>query len=83
MNILWLTSWYPNRISPFDGDFIQRHAHAVASRIPLTVIYVAQYGELIPVSNDEIVITNNGNLGRDRGPLLTAAGWEGTTGRCN
>ena len=62
MNILWLTSWYPNRISPFDGDFIQRHALAVASCIPLTVIYVAQYGESVPVNKGEIVITNNGNL---------------------
>ncbi len=26
--ILWLTSWYPNRHDPFDGDFIQRHARA-------------------------------------------------------
>ncbi len=28
--ILWLCSWYPNRVDPFDGDFIQRHARAAA-----------------------------------------------------
>jgi hypothetical protein len=29
-NILWLVSWYPNKLKPFDGDFIQRHAKAVS-----------------------------------------------------
>ena len=28
--ILWLASWYPNKLAPFDGDFIQRHAKAAA-----------------------------------------------------
>jgi glycosyltransferase involved in cell wall biosynthesis len=28
--VLWLCSWYPNRIDPFDGDFIQRHARAAS-----------------------------------------------------
>jgi glycosyltransferase involved in cell wall biosynthesis len=27
--ILWLPSWYPSRLTPYDGDFIQRHAQAV------------------------------------------------------
>lgn len=62
MNILWLASWYPNRISPFEGDFIQRHALAVSSYLPLTVIYVAQYGETVPIEKDEVLINNNGNL---------------------
>ena len=30
MKILWLCSWYPNKIKPYDGDFIQRHAQAVS-----------------------------------------------------
>lgn len=62
MNILWLASWYPNRISPYDGDFIQRHALAVSAYLPLTVIYVAQYGESVPVEKNEVLIKNNGNL---------------------
>ena len=30
MKILWLASWYPNLYESFNGDFIQRHAQAVA-----------------------------------------------------
>lgn len=28
--ILWLPSWYPNKITPYVGDFVQRHAQAAA-----------------------------------------------------
>jgi len=38
--ILWLTSWYPNKIHPYDGDFIQRHARAVSGFCEVQVIYV-------------------------------------------
>ncbi|HEX2606032.1 MAG TPA: glycosyltransferase [Flavisolibacter sp.] len=38
--VLWLTSWYPNRNDRFDGDFIQRHAHAAAIDHDIHVIYV-------------------------------------------
>ncbi len=30
LNILFLASWYPNRIEPQNGNFIQRHAEAVS-----------------------------------------------------
>ena len=43
-NILWLVSWYPDEISAYNGDFIQRHALAVAQNAKLTVVYVAQHG---------------------------------------
>ena len=38
--ILWLPSWYPNKIKPFDGDFIQRHAQAAALYNEIYVIKV-------------------------------------------
>lgn len=38
--ILWLPSWYPNQLTPFDGDFIQRHARAAALYRPVRVIHV-------------------------------------------
>jgi glycosyltransferase involved in cell wall biosynthesis len=38
--ILWLASWYPNRLDPFTGDFIQRHARAVAEKEKLYVIFL-------------------------------------------
>src|SRR5215831_6236586 len=37
--ILWLPSWYPNKLTPFDGDFIQRHARAAALYNNIHVIY--------------------------------------------
>ncbi|MBI2730577.1 MAG: glycosyltransferase [Sphingobacteriales bacterium] len=42
MKILWLVSWYPNKISPFNGDFIQRHARAVSLFHDITVIHIAR-----------------------------------------
>ncbi|TDW97545.1 glycosyltransferase [Dinghuibacter silviterrae] len=42
MHTLWLASWYPNRTDPFNGDFVQRHALALAGRAPVTVIHVAK-----------------------------------------
>ena len=40
--ILWLCSWYPDKLDPFNGDFIQRHANAVALYNDIHVIYVAE-----------------------------------------
>jgi glycosyltransferase involved in cell wall biosynthesis len=45
MHILWLASWYPDAYEPFNGDFIQRHAIAVAKIIPINLIHVVQVGE--------------------------------------
>jgi glycosyltransferase involved in cell wall biosynthesis len=61
-HILWLASWYPDEISPYNGDFIQRHAIAVSSHIPITVIYIAQHGPDIEMPVSREIITQNGNL---------------------
>ena len=37
---MWLVSWYPNRLAPFNGDFIKRHAEAVSLYYDVQVIYV-------------------------------------------
>jgi glycosyltransferase involved in cell wall biosynthesis len=37
---LWLASWYPDSRNPFDGDFVQRHANALATQMPVHVICV-------------------------------------------
>lgn len=37
--LIWLASWYPSRTEPYNGDFIQRHAEAVARVIPVVVIH--------------------------------------------
>lgn len=39
--ILWLCSWYPNRLEPFNGDFIQRHARAAALFNDIHVVHLA------------------------------------------
>ncbi|MCX8020200.1 MAG: glycosyltransferase [Chitinophagaceae bacterium] len=40
LRILWLCSWYPSRTSPFDGDFIQRHALAASAKVKIHVIHL-------------------------------------------
>lgn len=47
MKILWLCSWYPNEKAPFDGDFIERHARALAMYQPVDVIHFVQNTELL------------------------------------
>ncbi len=37
---LWLTSWYPNQLDEWNGDFIQRHARAVSLYCNVEVIHV-------------------------------------------
>lgn len=49
--ILWLPSWYPNKIKPYEGDFIQRHAQAAALYNTIYVIKI--------VSDEKGLITNN------------------------
>ena len=62
MRVLWLCSWYPNPLSPFDGDFIQRHAKAVAAYTAVTVFYMAQSGETVNVIKDSLVEKKEDNL---------------------
>ena len=43
MNVLWLASWFPNRVNPTTGDFIERHAKAAAPFVnKLTVIAITK-----------------------------------------
>ena len=30
LNVLFLNSWYPNAVYPFNGNFIQQHARAIS-----------------------------------------------------
>lgn len=38
-NILFLSSWYPGRVNPFNGNFVQRHAKAVSEFCNVTVLH--------------------------------------------
>lgn len=60
--ILWLPSWYPNNLEPYNGDFIQRHAEAVAANLPVKVIYVVRDKRGIITSGVQKETFNEGNL---------------------
>lgn len=60
--VLWLASWYPDEISPYNGDFIQRHALAVSQFMPVTVIYMAQHGPDVEMPAYKTQVKNNGQL---------------------
>ncbi len=40
LHILFLSSWYPSRVLPTNGDFVQKHAEAVATNHQVTLIHV-------------------------------------------
>ena len=61
-NILWLPGWYPNILSPYDGDFIQRHARAVALIQELTVIYVKKDEKGVVTKNVKTISNLQGNV---------------------
>ena len=60
-NVLFLASWYPSKVDPFDGDFIERHAKAISLTNRVFVIYVVKD----PTIKDGAVSVNkqiSGNL---------------------
>jgi len=62
MKILWLASWYPSDLFPFDGDFIQRHARAVSLFCDIEVIYVVKDAEGLYTRDIQETTTHNNRL---------------------
>jgi glycosyltransferase involved in cell wall biosynthesis len=60
--VLWLPSWYPTLLTPFDGDFIQRHARAVAQFIPVHILYIIKDSEGLITRETKIEENTLGNL---------------------
>lgn len=58
LNILFLCGWYPSRVLPTNGDFIQRHAEAVATKNNVTVIHVITDGNINSVEKTSLFINN-------------------------
>ena len=56
-NILFLSSWYPSRIAPTDGNFVQRHAEAVALQHKVSVIF--PIGDANKESNTYEIVQEN------------------------
>jgi glycosyltransferase involved in cell wall biosynthesis len=49
MKLLWLASWFPSRVDPTAGDFIERQAEAVAPALTqLNVFHVVRDDQLKP-----------------------------------
>ncbi|WP_299050922.1 glycosyltransferase family 4 protein [uncultured Polaribacter sp.] len=40
LSVLFLCGWYPSKVSPYNGDFIQRHAEAVSLGHNVSVIHI-------------------------------------------
>jgi len=60
--ILWLPSWYPCKLTPYDGDFIQRHARAVSQYNPVHVIHFVRDKDGKITKDVEVVSNDEGNL---------------------
>ena len=40
LNILFLSSWYPNKVQPSNGNFVQQHAQAVSASCNVFVLHI-------------------------------------------
>jgi len=40
LNILFISSWYPNKLKPLNGIFVKRHAEAVTKDCNVSAIFV-------------------------------------------
>jgi hypothetical protein len=60
--VLWLPSWYPCKLTPYDGDFIQRHARAVSQYIPVHVIHLVRDKDGKITKDVEIISNHDGEL---------------------
>lgn len=74
--ILWLCSWYPSNLEPFNGDFIQRHAKAASLYNDIYVIHVIgdNTGKM---QRDSIEINIDGHLVELRVYYKKSSGWWG------
>ena len=62
MRVLWLCSWYPSQLDPFDGDFIQRHAYAAAMFNDIYVIHITPDERARATNNVREEIKKQGRL---------------------
>jgi L-malate glycosyltransferase len=59
LHILVLSSWYPTRMDPASGNFIQRFAEVLSTRFKVSVVFVRADDEL---KKTEILERRQGNL---------------------
>ena len=60
LHVLFLCGWYPSKVLPTNGDFIERHALAVSLRHKVTVIHIITDKNIL--SDFEIVSTKKDQI---------------------
>ena len=75
LHILFLCGWYPSRVLPTNGDFIQRHAEAVAMKHKVTVLHIITDENLAIKKEIEFAKINNietyiGYVKKTKNPFL-------------
>ncbi|HYM92826.1 MAG TPA: glycosyltransferase, partial [Chitinophagaceae bacterium] len=60
--ILWLASWYPNKLEPFNGDFVQRQAKALAAFTTVHVLHIVRDKNKKVTASVKIEELRTGNL---------------------
>jgi len=45
LKILFLSSWYPNRVRPLNGIFVQRHAEMLVPQFDVSTVYICSDNE--------------------------------------
>jgi glycosyltransferase involved in cell wall biosynthesis len=60
--VLFLPSWYPSRLDAFTGDFIQRHARALALFTPVHVVFIVRDKKKLITNSIKIEENRHGNL---------------------
>lgn len=75
LNILFLCGWYPSRVLPNNGDFIQRHAKAVSLLHSVEVIHIISdknCTKKIEIETNQIdgIKTHIGYIKQTKNPIL-------------
>mgnify|MGYP003665501176 FL=1 len=77
LHILFLCGWYPSRVLPTNGDFIERHAKAVSKKHKVTVLHIITdknlKNDLEVISEEKNNITTNiAYISNTKNPLKKA-----------
>jgi glycosyltransferase involved in cell wall biosynthesis len=74
LHILFICGWFPSKVSPTNGDFIQRHAEAVATKHAVSVIHIISDEktdkECIEINQENAVNIYIGYVRKTKNPLL-------------
>lgn len=60
IDVLFLPKWYPSRIEPFDGNFIENHAHAIKKHANISVLFV--HSDQLSNQQFELIVNENNGI---------------------